>query len=165
MSLDQLITLHSREPVQPKVDLHTGILASAYEILEETNARLPEGRRVFRSTIRDVVSRETSEEVAYRSVVNFLNTVENPHTHNPTQHVDLLPAGHPLGAKAPRPVVASFASTDPSLTDETTRVLLASAISAAPDSAARKYFVARLEARKAPRTVLEMISDADSVAE
>lgn len=165
MSLDHLIAQQEREPVQPKVMLHTGVLASAYEVLEDVNSRLPEGRRVFRSTIRDVVSREPNEPVAYRSVISYLNTVENPRTKNPTRHTDLLPLGHPLRGKAPRPVVASFSYTDPLLTDTTTRTLIASAISAQPDSAARKYYLARLEARHTPHTLVDLIAEADTVAE
>lgn len=161
MSLEYHISLHEEPALEARQDTDRGILASAYEILDERNAHLPEARRVFRSTVRQIVSREPSEPIAYRAVIDFLNTVENPKTHTPTRHIDLLPQGHPLGTPVPRTLTASFYVSDPQISDPQVRELVAAAISSNPGSAARKYYVTRLETRKVPQSVLSIITDAD----
>lgn len=147
------------------------LLATAYDLLEEANAKLPEGRQVSKATIRDLIRRELPEiPRAYRATINFLTTVENPSTNTPTRHTDLLPAGHPLStviASEPelRQAASEYFSADPNLSEDL-RPLIASAIQASPDSATRLFCTELLYAQSIPLTVHALIEEADkTVAE
>lgn len=147
------------------------LLATAYDLLEEANAKLPEGRQVSKETVRELIRRELPEiPRAYRATINFLTTVENPTTNTPTRHTDLLPAGHPLSpviASAPelRQAASEYFSADPALSEEL-RPLVASAISAEPDSATRLFCTELLFAQGTSLTVHALIEEADkTVAE
>lgn len=144
------------------------ILATAYELLEEANSKLPEGRQIAPETIRELVRRELPEVPrAYRATISFLTTVENPATNTPTRHTDLLPAGHPLStvvasAGELRIAAADYFSADPSLSEDV-RPLIASAITAEPGSAARLFCTELLYAKRTPLTAHALIQEADSI--
>lgn len=146
------------------------LLATAYDLLEEANAKLPEGRQVSRETVRELIRRELPEiPRAYRATISFLTTVENPATNTPTRHTDLLPAGHPLSpmtASAPelRQAASEYFSADPALSEEL-RPLIASAIQAEPDSATRLFCTELLFAQNSPLTVHALIEEADKTVE
>lgn len=143
------------------------LLATAYDLLEEANAKLPEGRQVSKETVRELIRRELPEiPRAYRATINFLTTVENPDTNTPTVHTDLLPGGHPLSpmtASAPelRQAASEYFSADPTLSEDL-RPLIASAIQAEPDSATRLFCTELLYAQKAPLKIHALIEEADT---
>lgn len=142
------------------------ILATAYELLEDANSKLLEGRQVAPEAIRELVRRELPEVPrAYRSTISFLTTVENPTTNTPTRHTDLLPAGHPLSTVTAAPATlrkaaSEYFSADPDLSEDL-RPLIASAIAAEPTSAARMFYTELLYAKGTSLSVHALIEEAD----
>jgi hypothetical protein len=173
MSLDDIVSVYNKKPVAPapfaKPLPQKPLLASAYETLAEFNTSVPEGRQVLRSTIREIINREagSSEFTAQRAVNQFLSTVENPNTNTPTKHIDLLPAGHPLNTQwvstyNVRDKVATYFSSDPRLETTEIRTLVASAISAQPESAARLFYIAQAKTHASDQTIDRIIEDAEA---
>ena len=173
MSLDDIVSFYNRQPVAPRADAtplpQKPLLASSYDATAQFNATMPEGRQVLRSTVREIINREAgaSEFNIKRAVNQFFNTVANPNTKTPTKHVDLLPAGHPLNTEwvstyNVRDKVADYFSADPRLTSTEVRTLVASAISAAPDSAARLFYTAQAKSHSDDLTIDYIIEDADA---
>lgn len=142
------------------------LLATAYDLLEEANSTLPENRQVLKSTIREVVRRELPETPrAYRAVINFLTTVENPDTNTPTKHTDLLHPGHPLSTVQissfrRRRAAAQYFACDTDLPAHV-QPLVASAIEVEPESVTRRFYEELLFAQKAPLKTVAVIEAAD----
>lgn len=142
---------------------YRGLVAGAYELYETSNAHLPEARHIPEETISEIILREGGDTPqAAKAIIDFVSTVENPATNTPTQHVDLLPFGHPLVVST-REDVAAYFSSDPRLDDPKLRGIVASAIAATPESATRKFFVEQLVASGREIDVLRFIDDADRI--
>ena len=173
MSLDDIVSFYNRQPVAPRADAtplpQKPLLASSYDATAEFNVSMPEGRQVLRSTIREVINREagSSEFNIKRAVNQFFNTVANPNTNTPTKHTDLLPAGHPLSTEWVstyniRDKVAEYFAADPRLETPEVRTLVASAIQAAPESAARLFYIAQAKSHADDLTIDYIIDDAEA---
>lgn len=173
MSLDDIVSFYNRQPVAPRADAtplpQKPLLASSYDATAEFNATMPEGRQVLRSTVREIINREagSSEFNIKRAVNQFFSTVANPNTNTPTKHTDLLPAGHPLNTKwvstyNVRDTVANYFSADPRLETSELRSLVASAIQADPNSAARLFYIAQAKSHANDLTIDHIIEDAEA---
>ena len=173
MSLDDIVSFYNRQPVAPRADAtplpQKPLLASSYDATAKFNATMPEGRQVLRSTVREIINREAgaSEFNIKRAVNQFFNTVENPATKTPTKHVDLLPAGHPLNVEWVstfniRDKVADYFSADPRLPSAEVRTLVASAIQAEPETAARLFYIAQAKSHANDLTIDHIIEDAEA---
>ena len=156
MSLDAIIDYSSQEPVRPlpyaKPLADMSLQASAYAIADAENLALTESHQIPMSTVDEIIKREgKNPAVVQRALVNFFSTVQNPSVNRPTQHLDLLPAGHPLSTTwvssfSKRQTIAEYMAEDTRL-PENARPLVASALSAEPNTAQRKYYEARLNRR------------------
>jgi hypothetical protein len=123
---------------------------------------MPEGRRIQAETIDTIISREGGDTPqAAKAIIDFVSTVENPATKTPTVHTDLLPSGHPLVAST-RADVAAYYGNETAI-DFQLRGLIASAISAAPESATRKFFVEQLTAAGYELEAAKYIDAADRI--
>jgi len=171
MSLDALIDYSSREPIRPaphaKPLADMSLRASAYAIADAENLALTTGHQISMSTVDEILQREgDNHAIVQRALVNFFSTVQNPATNRPTPHLDLLPAGHPLSTTwvssfNKRQMVAEYMSEDARL-PETARPLVASAVSAKPNTAQRKYYEAKLQRRGLSLITAQIISIADN---
>lgn len=171
MSLDKLISSYSGPSVPHRKGVTplptTPLIASANMELVELNERLPEVRRAAYESLNELIERETpnGDFATRRAVANFLSTIENPKTLRPTVHTDLLPETHPLSTKwistfAIRERTGEYYAAE---VDETISAVVASAITADPESGSRKFYVALLEAQNAPLSAFEIIAEADDV--
>lgn len=141
---------------------YRGLVAGAYELYETSNAQMPEGRRIPKESIAEIISREGGDTPqAAKAIIDFVSTVENPATNTPTVHTDLLPTGHPLVAST-RADVAAYYGNETTI-DSQLRGLIACAISAAPESATRKFFVEQLIAAGHELEASKYIDAADRI--
>jgi hypothetical protein len=173
MSLDDIVSFYNHEPVKPRANAiplpQKPLLAASYDATAKFNATVPEGRQVLRSTVREVINREagTSEFNIQRAVNQLFSTIENPGTKTPTKHTDLLPKGHPLNVEwvstyNVRDTVAQYFSADPRLPSDAVRSLVASAISAPPESASRLFYIAQAKSHANDLTIDHIIDDAEA---
>jgi hypothetical protein len=170
MSLDAIIDYSSREPVRPsqnaKPIADISLQASAYSIADAENALLTTNHQISMSTVDEIIKREgDNPAVVQRALVNFFSTVQNPDTNRPTEHLDLLPAGHPLSTTwvssfSKRQTIADYMAEDARL-PENARPLVASAIYAEPNTAQRKYYEAKLNRRGLTMLTSGIIATAD----
>lgn len=166
MSFDKIIDVYDRPPVKPSAHLlrtQTQQITS-FALVEELNEALPAPRRVTQEVLDEIVSRESGNSaVAERALLNFISTIENPNTATPTHHIDLLPAGHPLAQGEQTPAAtAEYFSSDPYITDDSVRTLVASAILSDPESVSRKFTVAQLSVRDPHGYSTHVIKQADA---
>ena len=167
-SLNDIIDAFNLDPIEPEREYEDKpLLATAYELTDQTNESLPDKLKISKATIQDVVRRELPNEAkAYRSVINFLSTVENPKTQTPTTHTDLLHPGHPLSTQnistfRLRRASAEYFSNIADAHSDEARTLLASAITSEPDSAARLFYSTLLEDQQNGLRLLSLIGEAD----
>lgn len=166
MSFDKIIDVYDRQPVSPRYRAQPEpLLATAYRLVDTANENLPTQRQIPSYAIREIFYREGASASTMRSVTQFISTTENPRTATPTKHTDLLHPGHPLStADVPnrRAHVANYFACD-SLITEDERPLVASAISAQPDSVERKFILAQLHKSPYLDGIKSVISKADSI--
>jgi hypothetical protein len=166
MSFDKIIDVYDRPPVKPRRSLPAEpFIASAHKIVEQANQNLLEARKIPQEHVDEIVSREQANPaVAQRALLNFISTVENPNTANPTRHVDLLPVGHPMSPAEKTPeAVAEYFSSDPYFKDDSVRTLVASAILSNPESASRKFITSQLSVRDPYGYFTDVIAHADAL--
>jgi hypothetical protein len=176
--LNALIAANDAEPVKSLRGLSQpapkSLTASIYPEIRSLNATLPLKKRISLDAIDEVLRREKKNglnDFAIERAINaFTSTVLNPDTANPTSHVDLLPTNHPLSTEGiskfrAREITASYFESDTRIEDAAQRAMVASAIKAEPESAARKFFVAALTSTPNGLEYVGMVERADSVVE
>lgn len=165
MSFDKIIDLYDRPPVEPRYRTKPQpLLATAYQLVDELNQNLPTQRQTMRYVVEEIVRRESTPASALRAVTQFVSTMENPNTATPTKHTDLLYPGHPLSTaevENRRAFVAQYFSTE-ALVSEEEQPLVASVISADPNSAQRKFYLAQLSTDPSKSFVKFVIEQADA---
>lgn len=166
MSFDKIIDVYDRQPVSPRYRTQPEpLLATAYRLVDKANENLPAQRQIPTYAIREIFYREGASASTMRSVTQFISTAENPNTATPTKHTDLLYPGHPLSTAEVvnrRAFVANYFACDSTITEQE-RPLVASAISADPESAERKFILAQLYKSPSRHGIEVVISKADSI--
>lgn len=170
--LDYIVSIYDTEPVKPRSDAaplpQKGFVASAHELAIKANSTLPAPKRIHADTIDALLERtaDQTEGVRMRALAQFINTVENPDTNNPTEHRDLLPRNHPLSTQwismfNVRKETAEYFQTHPKIEDAEVRTLVASAIAAEPETLERKFYTEALIAKTQNLETLAMVREAD----
>lgn len=170
--INELVELVDRQPVKARRDAKPlpteGIVASARKHVIASNIELPAEKRIPIEVVDEIVSREQGKKnfSILRSVQNYISTVENPDTHTPTAHRDLLPNNHPLSTKwvssfRVRELTSEFFATDTRIEDPNVRSMVASAIKAEPESVQRKFYTEALTANAETFELLALIEQAD----
>lgn len=176
--LNSLISAYDAEPVKSLRGLSTppkkSLTASIYPAVLDLNASLPAQKRVSLDVVDEIIHREQSaglnEFAIQRSVDNFTSTVLNPDIANPTQHVDLLPRNHPLSTEKiskflAREITASYFESDTRIEDPALRAMVASAITAEPNTVTRKFYTEALTSTPNGLEYIGIVERADSVVE
>lgn len=170
--INELVELVDRQPVKARRDAKPlpteGIVASARKHVIASNIDLPAEKRIPIEVVDEIISREQGKKEfsILRSVQNYIATVENPDTHTPTAHRDLLPNNHPLSTKwissfRVRELTSEFFATDPRIEDPAVRSMVASAIKAEPKSVQRKFYTEVLTSNAGTFELLALIEQAD----
>lgn len=173
-NLDSLVSAYEQEPVQPRSDAtplpQKGFVASAHAMAIKANETLPAPKRIHADTVDELLNRisELSEGSRLRALTQYINTIENPDTNNPTEHRDLLPRNHPLSTQwvssfQVRKETAEYFQTHPKIEDAEVRALVASAVAVEPETAARKFFTEAIIAKTSDLDTIALIQNADIV--
>lgn len=172
MSLDKLISSYEKPSVPARRGAtpleYPPLIATAFEKVTALNEKLPEARQVDFNLVDELLQREepNGEFAAERALSNYISTVENPATNRPTEHVDLLPETHPMSTRwistfSIREKTAEYYAAG--VTDPEVSAILASAITADPLSGTRRFYLAMLDVKDTPLSVVDRIAEADEV--